>query len=157
MRRSSNGGWRRRGDGCGIALPRRWSGSPRRRAPATGPGGLARDGGGCALGVVVGGRPTRGWFLFPCPFGGHAGEGARGSKRSVVPPFTNLGPAGPEYFADGVTEEITARLAAVGDLRVIGSTSATAYKGTKKTILDIGRELGVAYILEGSEIGRAHV
>src|SRR2546425_1227536 len=68
----------------------------------------------------------------------------------VVLPFTNLGPVGQEYFADGVTEEITARLAAVGDLRVIGSTSATAYKGTKKTILDIGRELGVAYILEGS-------
>jgi len=75
----------------------------------------------------------------PCSFGAHTAETTRASKRIVVLPFTNLGPAGQEYFADGVTEEITARLAAVGGLAVIGSTSATAYKGTKKTILDIGR------------------
>src|SRR5438132_205770 len=147
MRRSSNGGWRRRGDGCGIALPRRWSGSRRRRRPAS---TATRPRGGVALAVVVAGLLTSGWFLFRAPFGAHTAETARASKRIVVLPFTNLGPAGQEYFADGVTEEITARLAAVGDLGVIGSTSAIAYKGTKKTILDVGRELGVAYILEGS-------
>ena len=117
---------------------------------ATEPGALARKRGGVALAVVVAGLLTGGWFLFRAPFGAHTAETARASKRIVVLPFTNLGPAGQEYFADGVTEEITARLAAVGGLGVIGSTSATAYKGTKKTILDIGRELGVAYILEGS-------
>ena len=117
---------------------------------ATEPGALARKRGGVALAVVVAGLLTGGWFLFRAPFGAHTAETARASKRIVVLPFTNLGPAGQEYFADGVTEEITARLAAVGGLAVIGSTSATAYKGTKKTILDIGRELGVAYILEGS-------
>ena len=117
---------------------------------ATEPGALARKRGGVALAVVVAGLLTGGWFLFRAAFGAHTAETARASKRIVVLPFTNLGPAGQEYFADGVTEEITARLAAVGGLGVIGSTSATAYKGTKKTILDIGRELGVAYILEGS-------
>ena len=103
-----------------------------------------------ALALVVAGLLTGGWFLFRPSFGARTAETARAPKRIVVLPFTNLGPAGQEYFADGVTEEITARLAAVSALRVIGSTSATAYKGTKKTILDIGRELGVAYILEGS-------
>jgi len=117
---------------------------------ATEPGALARKRGGVALAVVVAGLLTSGWLLFRAPFGAHTAETARASKRIVVLPFTNLGPAGQEYFADGVTEEITARLAAVGDLGVIGSTSAIAYKGTKKTILDVGRELGVAYILEGS-------
>ena len=117
---------------------------------ATEPGALARKRGGVALAVVVAGLLTSGWFLFRAPFGAHTAETARASKRIVVLPFTNLGPAGQEYFADGVTEEITARLAAVGDLGVIGSTSAIAYKGTKKTILDVGKELGVAYILEGS-------
>ena len=117
---------------------------------ATEPGALARKRGGVALAVVVAGLLTGGWFLFRAPFGAHTAETARASKRIVVLPFTNLGPARQEYFADGVTEEITARLAAVGDLGVIGSTSAIAYKGTKKTILDVGRELGVAYILEGS-------
>src|SRR5437899_10068977 len=102
------------------------------------------------LTVIVSGLLGVGWLLVGKPFGARSAETARVPKRIVVLPFTNLGPVGQEYFADGVTEEITARLAAVGDLRVIGSTSATAYKGTKKTILDIGRELGVAYILEGS-------
>src|SRR5437016_7447717 len=119
-------------------------------AAATEPGALARKRGGVALAVVVAGLLTGGWFLFRAPFGAHTAETARASKRIVVLPFTNLGPAGQEYFADGVTEGITARLAAVGGLAVLGSTSAIAYKGTKKTILDVGRELGVAYILEGS-------
>ena len=117
---------------------------------ATELGALARKRGGVAVAVVVAGLLTGGWFLFRAPFRAHSAATARAPSRIVVLPFANLGPAGQEYFTDGVTEEITARLAAVGDLRVIGSTSATTYKGTKKTILDIGRELRVAYILEGS-------
>src|SRR5438128_4032942 len=102
------------------------------------------------LTVIVSGLLAVGWLLVGKSFGARSAETARVPKRIVVLPFTNLGPVGQEYFTDGVTEEITARLAAVGDLRVIGSTSATTYKGSKKTILDIGRELRVAYILEGS-------
>ncbi len=105
-----------------------------------------------AVGValLVGGLLTGGWLLFEKAFGARSAETAREPKRIVVLPFTNLGPVGQEYFADGVAEEITARLAAVGDLRVLGSTSANVYKGTRKAIPDIGRELGVDYVLEGS-------
>ena len=102
------------------------------------------------LTVIVSGLLAVGWLLVGKSFGARSAETARVPKRIVVLPFTNLGPVGQEYFADGVTEEITARLAAVGDLRVLGSTSANAYKGTKKTLPEIGRELGVDYVLEGS-------
>src|SRR5437764_1284395 len=99
--------------------------------------------------VIVSGLLAVGWLLVGKSFGARSAETARVPKRIVVLPFTNLGPVGQEYFADGVTEEITARLAAVGDLRVLGSTSANAYKGTKKTLPEIGRGLGVDYVLEG--------
>ncbi len=55
-----------------------------------------------------------------------------------------------EYFADGLTEEITSRLAGVSDLGVVSRTSTDSYKGTSKSIRQIGQELGVGYILEGS-------
>ncbi len=71
-------------------------------------------------------------------------------KMLVVLPFENLGPSEDEYFADGVTEELTARLASIGELGVIARTSAMKYKGTGKTIGQIGKDLGVDYVLEGT-------
>jgi serine/threonine protein kinase/tetratricopeptide (TPR) repeat protein len=71
-------------------------------------------------------------------------------KMLVVLPFRNLGSPEHEYFADGLTEEITSRLAAIHDLGVISGTSAFHYKGTDKTIKQIGEELGVDYVLEGT-------
>jgi TolB-like protein/Flp pilus assembly protein TadD len=71
-------------------------------------------------------------------------------KMLVVLPFDNLGPPDNEYFADGITEEITSRLAALSGLGVISRTSAFQYKGVKKSIKQIGEELGVDYVLEGS-------
>jgi TolB-like protein/Tfp pilus assembly protein PilF len=68
----------------------------------------------------------------------------------VVLPFQNLGPSDVEYFADGVTEEITSRLAAIRDLGVISRTSAVQYKNADKSIREIGDELGVDYVLEGT-------
>jgi len=68
----------------------------------------------------------------------------------VVLPFENLGPPGDEYFADGITEEITSRLAALHGLGVISRSSAIRYKKTDKTIKEIGEELGVDYVLEGT-------
>ena len=65
-------------------------------------------------------------------------------------PFDNLGAAEDGYFADGITEEITSRLAMIPTLGVISRTSAEQYRKTDKSIKEIGRELGVAYILEGS-------
>ncbi|MGH9709412.1 MAG: tetratricopeptide repeat protein, partial [Candidatus Acidiferrales bacterium] len=71
----------------------------------------------------------------------------------VVLPFDNLsGDPAQEYFSDGLTEETIAELGARAShqLGVIARTSAMAYKGTRKSIAEIGRELGVDYALEGS-------
>ncbi len=68
----------------------------------------------------------------------------------VVLPFENLGPPESEYFADGITEEITSRLSALSGLGVISRTSAFQYKAAKKSIKQIGAELGIDYVLEGT-------
>ena len=73
-----------------------------------------------------------------------------GEKMLVVLPFKNLGPPADEYFADGITEEITSRLASLQGLGVISRTSAIQYKNTDKTIRQIGDELGIDYALEGA-------
>jgi len=70
--------------------------------------------------------------------------------RIVVLPFENLGSPEDEYFADGMTEEITSRLAAVSGLHVISRTSAMHFKGAEKTVREIGEELDVQYVLEGT-------
>ena len=69
----------------------------------------------------------------------------------VVLPFTNLS-ADPEnaYFADGLTDEITADLSKVRALRVTSRTSAMTFKATSKDVKAIAGELGVRYVLEGS-------
>ncbi len=68
----------------------------------------------------------------------------------VVLPFENLGLPEDEYFADGMTGEITSRLAALHELGVISRSSAIRYKKTEKTIKEIGEELGVDFVLEGT-------
>ena len=70
--------------------------------------------------------------------------------RVVVLPFENLGAAEDEFFADGMTEEITARLASMEGLRVISRKSAVQYAGIDKSIQEMGRELDVGYVLEGT-------
>ncbi|UCE19574.1 MAG: protein kinase [Gemmatimonadota bacterium] len=71
-------------------------------------------------------------------------------KMMVVLPFENLGAADDEYFADGITEEITSRLASIKSLGVISRKSALVYGRTDKTIREIGEELNVEYVLEGT-------
>jgi TolB-like protein/tRNA A-37 threonylcarbamoyl transferase component Bud32/Flp pilus assembly protein TadD len=71
-------------------------------------------------------------------------------KMIVVLPFENLGPPEDEYFAAGMTEEITSRLAVVSGLGVISRKSAVRYGGTDKTTTQIGEELGVDYLMEGT-------
>jgi TolB-like protein/Tfp pilus assembly protein PilF/predicted Ser/Thr protein kinase len=68
----------------------------------------------------------------------------------AVLPFENLGSDEDEYFADGITDEIISRLAALHGLGVISRTSIIQYKGTDKNLREIGSELGVRYILEGT-------
>ncbi|MBI4549053.1 MAG: protein kinase, partial [Ignavibacteriae bacterium] len=71
-------------------------------------------------------------------------------KMLAVLPFENLGTAEQEYFADGITEEVTSRLSGLSGLGVIARTSAMQYKKTTKTLQQIGSELGVAYVLQGT-------
>ena len=68
----------------------------------------------------------------------------------AVLPFENLGSPSDAYFADGMTEEISSRLGRLRGLRIIGRQSARAYAGSSKTASQIGKELGVTYILAGS-------
>jgi eukaryotic-like serine/threonine-protein kinase len=77
-----------------------------------------------------------------------------GQIRSLaVLPLTNLSAdPGQEYFADAMTEELTTRLAKLGNWRVTSRTSVMGYRGTRKKIPEIARELAVDAILEGSVI-----
>lgn len=72
------------------------------------------------------------------------------APRIVVLPFENLGPPEDTYFAAGMAEEITSRLANVRGLGVISRTSAIGYDRKGKTIRQVGEDLGVDYVLEGS-------
>jgi len=69
----------------------------------------------------------------------------------VVLPFTNLsGDASQDYFADGVTENLTTELSRIRDSFVIARNTAFTYKGKSIDAKEIGKELGVRYVLEGS-------
>ncbi len=85
------------------------------------------------------------------------------TMKLAVLPFENLtGDAGQEYFSDGLTEEMIAQLGHLNPQRlgVIARTSAMRYKKSDSTVEQIGRELGVDYILTGSaraDAGRVRV
>ncbi len=71
--------------------------------------------------------------------------------RIAVLPFTNISPdPKDEYFADGMTEELISTLSRIRGLRIIARTSVMQYKATSKTVSDIGRELKVGAVIEGS-------
>ena len=76
---------------------------------------------------------------------------AETDKSIAVLPFTNLSDDKENaYFADGVHEDILTNLANIAELKVISRTSMLQYRDTVKTVRQIGQELGVAYVLEGS-------
>jgi adenylate cyclase len=69
----------------------------------------------------------------------------------VVLPFTNIsGDPEQEYFSDGVTEDIITDLSKISGLFIIARNSAFTYKGKAVKVQEVGRELGVRYVLEGS-------
>jgi adenylate cyclase len=69
----------------------------------------------------------------------------------VVLPFKNLsGEPGQDYFTDGITDNLTTDLSHIRDSFVIASTTASTYKGKTVDAKEIGKELGVRYVLEGS-------
>jgi TolB-like protein/Tfp pilus assembly protein PilF len=73
-------------------------------------------------------------------------------KSIAVLPFSNLSAQEENvYFTDGIQDEILANLAKVADLKVISRSSVMVYKaGDARNVREIGRQLGVAYLLEGS-------
>ncbi len=85
---------------------------------------------------------------------GHTGHTTQTKIRSLaVLPLSNLsGDSTQEYLADEMTEELCGRLARIHDLRVISRTSAMRFKGTKLSVPEIARTLGVDALVEGSVI-----
>jgi TolB-like protein/Tfp pilus assembly protein PilF len=77
---------------------------------------------------------------------------ARTSIHSIaIMPFENVsGDPRQDYFADGMTEELIADLGRVSSLHVISKTSSMSYKGTKKALPEIARELSVDSVVEGT-------
>jgi len=77
--------------------------------------------------------------------------GAPQLRSVAVLPLENLSAdSNQEYFAEGLTDELTGRLATLPGIRVISRTSTIQYKSTHKTAPQIGRELGVDALLEGT-------
>ena len=74
-----------------------------------------------------------------------------GDKSIAVLPFVNMSPD-PEqaYFSDGISEELLNLLAKIPELRVISRSSAFAFKGKNINIVEVGEQLNVAHVLEGS-------
>jgi eukaryotic-like serine/threonine-protein kinase len=75
------------------------------------------------------------------------GSAASGVKRIAVLPFENLGAPEDDYFADGIADEVRAKLTSVPGIEVIARGSSTPYKKTTKTPKQIADELGANYLL----------
>jgi TolB-like protein/Tfp pilus assembly protein PilF len=101
------------------------------------------------------------WVTWPRPLGlliDFAGIGSLPAEPGlpekpsiVVLPFENLsGDPAQEYFSDGITEDLIHELARRPFLFVIARNSAFSYKGKHVNVEDVGRELGVRYVVEGS-------
>jgi TolB-like protein len=91
-----------------------------------------------ALGVIA----IRRWY--------NASDGRKEIHSIAILPLENLsGDPAKDYFADGMTEELINDLGQVSTLRVISLTSSMSYKGTKKKLPEIARELAVDAVVEG--------
>jgi TolB-like protein len=91
----------------------------------------------CDEGTQRTGRPT-------------AANGAGPYPSIAIMPFDNLGGASDAYFADGVVEEIASTLSRIRDFFVIARQSTFTFKGRFVDAREVGRTLGVAYLVEGS-------
>ncbi|MDQ3208736.1 MAG: hypothetical protein M3Q37_09040 [Gemmatimonadota bacterium] len=97
-----------------------------------------------ALGVLLGLGVLVAWLR------NRPAAGADGPKRVAVLPFENVGDPDDAYFADGVTDALRGKLAALPNLQVTARSSSSQYKHTAKSPQQIGRELGVQYLLTGT-------
>jgi eukaryotic-like serine/threonine-protein kinase len=112
-----------------------------------------------AVVIVLAGVLFAFWTRSQQNAGGMTGGAVRGGsavaadvrKSIAVLPFENLGDNNsPSYFADGVQDNILTDLGKVGDLKVISRSGVAPYRGKNRNMKQIGRDLGVANVLEGS-------
>jgi len=75
---------------------------------------------------------------------------SHGPSLAVMPLLNLTGDPGQEYFADGLTEELTSEIARYQDLRVVSCRSAMRRKGKDVGVRELGLDLGVRFVLEGS-------
>ena len=104
-----------------------------------------------AVVVIVGGA----WYFLAgnrtAPVASNAAPAEPPHLSIVVLPFTNLsGDPAQDYFADGITENLTTDVSRFRDSFVIARNTAFTYKGKSVDAKEIGKELGVRYVLEGS-------
>ena len=89
--------------------------------------------------------------VFPWQSGGTALDLELDRRRIAVLPFANISQdPNDEYFADGLTEELISEISTISELSVIARTSIMQYKNQSKRITEIGHELNVGTLLEGS-------
>jgi TolB-like protein/Tfp pilus assembly protein PilF len=89
----------------------------------------------------------------PAPEPPPAAARAASERAVAVLPLSNFSEdPRQEYFADGMTEALTAELARIGGLHVISRTSVMRYKTERKPIAEVAKELGVDYVVEGSVV-----
>jgi TolB-like protein/DNA-binding winged helix-turn-helix (wHTH) protein/tetratricopeptide (TPR) repeat protein len=120
----------------GVVVASARSSGPEARAPPSG-----------IFGRALGRAPTK-----PLPSTPNRWNPAEPNIRSLaVLPLENLsGDASQDYFADGMTEELIARLGRISTLRVISRTSVMTYKNVHRPLPEIARELNVDAVVEGS-------
>jgi eukaryotic-like serine/threonine-protein kinase len=120
------------------ATSQRTSGAPGARRIPIAAGSLT-------LGLLIGLGVLFGWLR-------HRDDtpDAGNTKRLAVLPFENLSAADDEYFADGITDEVRGKLTSLPGLQVTARSSSTQYKKSSKSPQEIGRELGVDWLLTGT-------
>ncbi len=96
--------------------------------------------------MLAGGLGLGGWLAL------HRGQPLDRPRLSIaVLPFSNLsGDPGQDYFSDGLTEDLTTDLSRIEGAFVIARNTMQSYHGKAVDVRQLGRELGVRYVLEGS-------
>jgi len=92
------------------------------------------------------------FFLWHRPAPATAPISTQPHSLAILPLSNFSGDPSQDYFAEGMTEELTSQLASLPSLRVVSRTSASAYRGTTKPLSAVARELGVEGLIEGSVI-----
>jgi eukaryotic-like serine/threonine-protein kinase len=144
--------------GIDAAIQKGLAAAPSARYDRAGAFAAALDA-GTTTGVAR--RPRPGWLtaaavlaaIVVAAGGGYAWYSRDGASSGpvmlAVLPFVNEGDSANAYFADGITDEVRSKLTALSGLQVIASGSSNEYRHTTKTPQQIGRELGVRYLLVG--------